>query len=265
MPSAVTTCVLPLWKAFHNGKTSIAAAIALELVRRGHSVHLTTTDPAAHLDLAVTGSIAGLRVSHIDPKAEVARYTRDLLDSIGRNLDAAGRDLLEEDLRSPCTEEVAVFRAFAERVAEGRDGFVVVDTAPTGHTLLLLDAAQSYHREVTRQTSEVPEAVRKLLPRLRDPDYSQVLIITLPQATPVHEAAALQADLRRAGIKPYAWVINQSFLGSGVEDPLLRAHAAQEAAFIRQVQQELAERCALVPWLPQTPADVAALHSMTLA
>jgi arsenite-transporting ATPase len=241
------------------GKTALAAAIACALARRGHAVHLSTTDPAAHVAAAVGGGIAGLTVSRIDPAAEVAQYTAEVLAKAGSQLDAAGRALLEEDLRSPCTEEIAVFRAFAQAVHAGRDGFVVLDTAPTGHTLLLLDAAEAYHREVLRTRGEMPESVAELLPRLRDPDYTRVLIVALPEATPVHEAERLQADLARAGIRPHAWIINQSLAASGTADPLLRRRGACELPYIRRVAEELAPRAALLPWLAETPAGEAGL------
>ena len=164
------------------GKTTVAAAIAAELAHRGHPVHLSTTDPAAHVAAAVDGDIPGLRISRIDPVVEVLKYSAEVLASAGVGLDGEGRALLEEDLRSPCTEEIAVFRAFARTVAEGENGFVILDTAPTGHTLLLLDAAEAYHREVSRALGGGPEAVRQLLPRLRDPDFTRVLLVTLPEA-----------------------------------------------------------------------------------
>jgi arsenite-transporting ATPase len=244
------------------GKTTIAAAIAVALVRRGHAVHLSTTDPAAHVAAALGEEVAGLTVSRIDPPAEVARYTEEVLARAGDKLDAAGRALLEEDLRSPCTEEIAVFRAFAQAVAEGRDGFVVLDTAPTGHTLLLLDAAEAYHREVLRTRGEMPESVVELLPRLRDPAYTLVLIVTLAEATPVHEAERLQADLARAGIKPYAWVINQSLRASGTTDPLLRLRGEYEGPFIRRVTEELSPRVALLPWVARAPIGSAGLAQL---
>ena len=235
------------------GKTTVAAAIATELARRGHRVLLTTTDPAAHVASAVGTPVPGLRLSRIDPAQETRRYAEETLARAGRDLDTQGLALLEEDLKSPCTEEVAVFRAFAQTVAEGGEGFVILDTAPTGHTILLLDAAESYHREVAKAGSELPEAVRNLLPRLRDPSYTRVLITTLAEATPVQEAERLQADLRRAGIEPFAWVINQSFLASGTADPLLLERGRCEAPFVERVQRELATRCALVPWLAEAP------------
>lgn len=241
------------------GKTTLAAAIACALARRGHPVHLSTTDPAAHVAAAVGDGIANLSVSRIDPAAEVAHYTKEVLAKTAGQLDAAGRALLEEDLRSPCTEEIAVFRAFAQAVHAGRDGFVVLDTAPTGHTLLLLDAAEAYHREVLRTRGEMPESVTELLPRLRDPDYTRVLIVTLPEATPVGEAARLQDDLARAGIRPQAWVINQSLAASGTADPLLRQRGMYELPFIRRVADELAPRAALLPWLTEPPVGNAGL------
>ena len=193
------------------GKTTVAAAIAVELARLGHPVHLTTTDPAAHLTMAVGGSTPGLTVSRIDPAAETRAYTEEVLRESGEGLDEKGRALLEEDLRSPCTEEIAVFRAFAQMVDQGNRGFVVIDTAPTGHTLLLLDAANAYHRDVERNLSYIPDSVRRLLPQLRDPEFTKILIVALPEATPVHEATRLQNDLLRAGITPFGWVVNQSF------------------------------------------------------
>ncbi len=176
-----------------------------------------------------------LTVTRIDPVAETRRYTEEVLAAAGAGLDAQGRALLEEDLRSPCTEEIAVFRAFAEAVAQGAGRFVVIDTAPTGHTLLLLDAAESYHREVLRKPSSSPEAVQRLLPRLRDPAYTHILLVTLPEATPIHEAMQLERDLARADIKPMAWVINQSLTTVPVTDPLLRSRQAHERPFLEEL------------------------------
>lgn len=235
------------------GKTTVAAAIAVALAERGHPVILSTTDPAAHVAGTIDGLVPGLTVTRIDPAREVAQYTDEVLEKAGKHLDAGGRAMLEEDLRSPCTEEIAVFRAFARTVDEGKDGFVVLDTAPTGHTILLLDAAEAYHREVSRTQGDMPESVRELLPRLRDRNYTRVLIVTLPEATPVHEAERLQSDLARAGIEPFAWVINQSLLASGTSDPLLAQRGAYEIPFIRRVADVLAPRSALIPWLAEAP------------
>lgn len=244
------------------GKTTVAAAVAVALAKRGHKVHLSTTDPAAHIAAAVDGEIAGISVSRIDPAAEVAAYTEEVVGKARGTLDPSALALLEEDLRSPCTEEIAVFRAFAREVDRGGEGFVVLDTAPTGHTILLLDAAEAYHREVLRTRGEMPEAVTQLLPRLRDPAFTHVLIVTLPEATPVHEAERLQGDLARAGIKPWAWVIEQSLLASGSRDPLLSLRGAYEIPFIRRVADTLAPRCALVPWLAVAPVGVDGLRQL---
>ena len=243
------------------GKTTIAAAIATELARRGHKVHLSTTDPAAHI-AAAAGQIIGMQVSRIDPQAETRAYVQQVMATAGKNLDTNGRALLEEDLRSPCTEEIAVFRAFARTVAQGKDAFVVLDTAPTGHTLLLLDATESYHREIAHKASDMPEEVLQLLPRLRDAEYTRVLVVTLPEATPVHEAAMLQADLRRAKIEPFAWVINQSFAGSGSHDPLLVARGRGEIQYIREVVEKLSKRTVLVPWVAEEPTGPERLQQL---
>lgn len=248
------------------GKTTVAAALALALAERGAKVRLSTTDPAAHLADAVgTGNHAGLTVERIDPKVETAAYVKEVMATQGADMDAENRALLEEDLRSPCTEEIAVFRAFARTVAQGEDEFVVLDTAPTGHTLLLLDATQSYHRELGRQTrtSQQAEDVEKLLPRLRDPEFTKVLLVTLAESTPVHEAAALQADLRRAEIEPHAWIINQSLAASASREPLLAARGRAEIPYIREVVGNNPDKPVhLIPWSPVEPSGKEGLEAL---
>ncbi|MEQ1829987.1 MAG: arsenical pump-driving ATPase, partial [Pirellula sp.] len=245
------------------GKTTVAAAVAVALAERGFTVHLSTTDPAAHIAAAVAGeTLANLSVSRIDPIAETAKYSAEVMSNAGGGLDEQGKSLLAEDLRSPCTEEIAVFRAFADAVAQGSDGFVVLDTAPTGHTVLLLDSALAYHREVTRQSNQMPEAVEQLLPRLRDPDYTRVLIVTLPEATPVHEAASLQRDLRRAEIEPYAWVINQCLSPLTIHDPLLQERQLHEEPYIREVMEKQSHRTVLIPWQIDPPVGKIGLEHL---
>jgi len=229
------------------GKTTLAVRIATRLARAGHRVTLTTTDPAAHVDAAARERPATLQVTRIDPVAETRRYTEEVLATAGQGLDAQGRALLEEDLRSPCTEEIAVFRAFADTVAQGEDQFVVIDTAPTGHTLLLLDAAEAYHREVLRKASGTSDAVQRLLPRLRDPQFTTVLLVTLPEATPIHEAMQLEHDLARANITPFAWIVNQSLTPLHVTDPVLRARRNHEAVHLRELATH-GKRTVLEPW-----------------
>ncbi|SSC71784.1 unnamed protein product [Ciceribacter sp. T2.26MG-112.2] len=226
------------------GKTTVAAAVAVGLAARGHSVHLTTTDPAAHLSFVVgSDAMPGLTVDRIDPEAETERYIEKIMTTKGRDLDEDGKALLREDLASPCTEEVAVFHAFSRVVGEARSSFVVIDTAPTGHTLLLLDATGAYHRQMTRHLDETaPGRMITPLMRLQDPAYTRVLLVTLPETTPVSEAGALQDDLRRAKIEPYGWVVNKSMAITGTRDPLLRARIKGEAAQIERVKRDFARR-----------------------
>lgn len=245
------------------GKTTIAATIALGLVQRGHSVHLSTTDPAAHLAMTLDGERPGLRVDRIDPKVETERYVEKIMKDRGRNLDAAGLALLREDLRSPCTEEVAVFHAFSHIVQEARSAFVVLDTAPTGHTLLLMDATGAYHRQITRQVdTQAPGRLITPLMRLQDPAYTHVVLVTLAETTPVLQASALQDDLRRAGIEPYAWVINKSLLPLGTRDPLLRQRLLGEQKQVDIVRKSLAKDVFFVPWQTTPLVGLAALEEL---
>jgi arsenite-transporting ATPase len=249
------------------GKTTLAAAVAVELARRGLPVHLTTSDPAAHLAETLSetrsGPLANLAVSRIDPQAETERYRRHVLETRGATLDAAGRALLEEDLRSPCTEEIAVFQAFSRIIREAGKKFVVMDTAPTGHTLLLLDATGAYHREVSRQMDAAHMNFTTPMMQLQDPRQTKVLLVTLAETTPVLEAANLQADLRRAGIEPWAWVINNSLAAAAPHAPLLRQRARNEVKEIEAVATRHASRYALVPLLKDEPIGVERLLQLT--
>jgi arsenite-transporting ATPase len=238
------------------GKTTIAAAIAVELAHRGLPVHLTTSDPAAHLSETLDGSLENLTVSRIDPHAETERYREQVLKTKGAQLDAQGRALLEEDLRSPCTEEIAVFQAFSRIIREAGKKFVVMDTAPTGHTLLLLDATGAYHREIARQMGNKGMHFTTPMMQLQDPKQTKVLITTLAETTPVLEAANLQADLRRAGIAPWAWVINNSVAAARPHSPLLRRRACNELIEIEAVASRHASRYAVVPMLKEEPIGV---------
>jgi arsenite-transporting ATPase len=241
------------------GKTTLAAAIAVELAHRGLPVHLTTSDPAAHLTETLIGSLENLTVSRIDPHAETERYRQHVLDTKGTQLDAQGRALLEEDLRSPCTEEIAVFQAFSRIIREAGKKFVVMDTAPTGHTLLLLDATGAYHREVSRQMGDKGMRFTTPMMQLQDVKQTKVLVATLAETTPVLEAANLQADLRRAGIEPWAWIINTSVAAASAKSPLLRQRAANEIREINAVASQHAQRYAVVPLLKDEPVGVTRL------
>ncbi|THF62552.1 arsenical pump-driving ATPase [Pseudothauera rhizosphaerae] len=245
------------------GKTTLAAAVAVEFARRGLAVHLTTSDPAAHLAETLEGSLDALTVSRIDPHAETERYRAEVLATRGGDLDEQGRALLEEDLRSPCTEEIAVFQAFSRIIREAGRSFVVMDTAPTGHTLLLLDAAGAYHREMVRHMdkSGVAHYTTPMM-QLRDPARTRVLIVTLAETTPVLEAARLQHDLRRAGIEPWAWIINNSLAAAQPASPLLARRAAAELAQIDTVRREHARRLALVPLQAVEPVGVDRLAAL---
>ena len=248
------------------GKTTVAAALALGLVARGKTVHLSTTDPAAHLTQTLGAQVPGLQVSRIDPKVETQNYIAKIMAAKGPALDANEKALLLEDLQSPCTEEVAVFHAFSHIVAQARSSFVVLDTAPTGHSLLLMDAAGAYHRQMLSSYEQHTGTSTKIitpLMRLQDADYTRIILVTLPEATPVLQAAALQEDLRRAKIEPFAWVMNRSVLAAGTQDPLLLARLNGEVQQMKKIQQGLAKKIIVIPFLTTPPVGLQALREIS--
>jgi arsenite-transporting ATPase len=229
------------------GKTTIAAAIAMGLSARGRKVHLTTTDPAAHLKFVIDES-SGITMSHIDEHAELKKYQEEVLSKARETMSDEDIAYVEEDLRSPCTQEIAVFRAFAEVVEKAEDQTVVIDTAPTGHTLLLLDSTQSYNHEIKRSQGDIPESAKKLLPRLRNAGETEVIIVTLAEATPVYEAMRLEEDLKRAGIAAKWWVINSSLYHTATTNKMLSAKASNEIEWINKVDKHANGKFAVIAW-----------------
>ncbi|MDF2591449.1 MAG: arsA [Clostridia bacterium] len=232
------------------GKTTIAAAIALGLAKKGKKVHLTTTDPAAHLKLVIDESY-GITISHIDEREELEKYKETVLSKARETMGDDDLAYIEEDLRSPCTQEIAVFRAFAEIVERSENEVVVIDTAPTGHTLLLLDSTQSYHKEIERSQGDIPESVSKLLPKLRNELVTEVIIVTLAEATPVYEALRLRDDLDRAGIHSKWWVINSSFYAANTTNDILKVKASNEVQWINKVNEISKGNFAIIEWTPE--------------
>jgi len=231
------------------GKTTIAAAIALGLSDKGKKVHLTTTDPAAHLKYVIAET-EGISMSHIDEQAELKKYQEEVLSKARETMSDDDLAYVEEDLRSPCTQEIAVFRAFAEIVEKAENEVVVIDTAPTGHTLLLLESTQSYNQEIERSKGDIPESAKKLLPRLHNADETEVIIVTLPEATPVYEAMRLEEDLRRAGINNKWWIINSSLYQTGTTNQMLSAKASNEIEWMNKVDAHANGNFAVIPWNP---------------
>ena len=228
------------------GKTTIAA-IALGLSKKGRKVHLTTTDPAAHLKFVINES-SGITISHIDEQAELKKYQDEVLSKARETMSEDDIAYVEEDLRSPCTQEIAVFRAFAEIVEKAESEVVVIDTAPTGHTLLLLDSTQSYNKEIKRSQGDIPESAKKLLPRLRNNNETEVIIVTLAEATPVYEALRLEEDLKRANIATKWWVINSSLYHTGTTNKMLSAKASNEIEWINKVDAHANGKFAVISW-----------------
>ena len=236
------------------GKTIAASAIAVLLAKKGFEVLLTTTDPAAHLQdfIEQLGELpATLTVERIDPKVETQRYTEKILEHKGQGQSEEAKKLILEDLKSPCTEEVAVFHAFSKAISMAKRKFVIMDTAPTGHTLLLLDTAGSYHRDIMRNNINAGR-LRTPYMSLQDQTLSKIILVSLPETTPMREAGALQDDLKRAGINPYAWLINQSLsMLDSISDPLLRSRASAETKVIETIKSNYSARTFGIPFIAE--------------
>ena len=231
------------------GKTTVAVQITQKLVAQHKTVHLATTDPADHLDFFKTDDPA-VTISHIDEQQVLQDYQAEVLAVARQTMKSADVDYVAEDLRSPCTQEIAVFRAFANIVAQNDSDVVVIDTAPTGHTLLLLDSTQSYAKEVQRTAGDVPQAIIELLPRLQDSAQTEIVMVTLPETTPVYESMRLNEDLKRAKIAHTWWLVNQSMLATQTTHPCLQARAQNEVEWIEKVKAISADHFAVEQWQP---------------
>ena len=231
------------------GKTTIASNIASALAKKGHKVVLSTTDPASHLEY-ISKTNENLSIERIDPKRETQKHIDEVIALNKSKLSNEDMALLKEELSTPCIEEIAVFKAFAKTVSKAKDSFVVLDTAPTGHTLLLLDASQAYHKEVLKNKNDaIEKELIELLPLIKDKKYTKIILVTLPEATPTHEAKDLQEDLKRAGIKPYSWIINRSFALTNSSNNLLCQKALNEIKYIKEIKDSLSSKILIKPWL----------------
>lgn len=231
------------------GKTTIAAAITLGLAKKGRKVHLTTTDPAGHLNFVINES-CGITMSRIDEKKELEKYQNEVLSKARKTMSEEDLAYVKEDLKSPCTQEIAVFRAFADIVDKAEDQTVVIDTAPTGHTLLLLESTESYNQQIKNSHGEIQESERKLLPRLHNAAETEVLIVTLAEDTPVYEAMRLEEDLKRTGIMTKWWIINSSLYKTNTTNKMLAAKASNEVKWINKVDMHSKGMFAVIPWSP---------------
>ncbi|MFG3613365.1 arsenical pump-driving ATPase [Rummeliibacillus stabekisii] len=245
------------------GKTTVATLVALGLAEKGEHVHLTTTDPAAHIKWVLgENKPETLTISNIDPTTVLESYKKEVLQKASESMDEDGLAFVREDLESPCTEEIAVFRAFADVIESHPNEIIVIDTAPTGHTLLLLDSSESYHKEINRSSGDVPIAVKHLLPTLRDETKTSILITTLPEATPIYEAERLQQDLKRAGLHVSHWIVNQSFRDVKTEHPLLSQKAKHESKWLEKVDSLSNHQTVLIPWSLVEPTGLDGLHTL---
>jgi arsenite-transporting ATPase len=226
----------------------------VELAKKGLKVHLTTTDPANHLHYVAKENM-NITLSNIDEEKELAKYREEVLAKAGESMCESDLAYIEEDLKSPCTQEIAVFRAFAEIVNKAENEVVVIDTAPTGHTLLLLDSTLSYHKEVLRTKGEIPLSVQRLLPRLRDEKETEVVIVTLPEATPVYEALRLKADLKRAGINNKWWAVNQCLSLVETSSSILKARSDSEKKWLSEIDKISVSNYVCIPWLREVTVD----------
>jgi arsenite-transporting ATPase len=129
--------------------------------------------------------------------------------------------------------------------------------------MLLMDATGAYHHQMMRELEGHGSAhlVTPLM-RLQDPNYTKIILVTLPETTPVLQAKVLQDDLRRASIEPFAWVINKSILAADTQDPLLQARLAVEAQQMAKVENGLAKKTYVLPWLARPPIGVEALGKL---
>ena len=237
------------------GKTTLAVAAALTAAREGYRTLLATTDPAAHIgnvlecpvddEPAPVPGVPGLFAARIDPRRETERYKASVLADARARYTSETVARLGEELNSPCTEEVAVFRRFLADLLTGEYPVVVFDTAPTGHTMRLLDLPLSYSQQlaVKAQGSEESAAVdreesarfQQALALLRDPARTTFSFVVYPEATPITEAATASADLRAIGIPTSLVVVNQVLPEEACVHPLFRSRFQMQQRHLAEV------------------------------
>jgi arsenite-transporting ATPase len=265
------------------GKTVSSCLTAVWLARQGLRTLLLTTDPAAHLG-DVLGIPVGdeparvegqthLWVAKIDPKAAAETYkARILANARQRGRPEAAIRVMAEELESPCTEEIAAFDRFIDYASQEGWEVVVFDTAPTGHTLRLLELPIDWSKQLDVKVfasvdTEAADDVAKrrfqqVIEMMRDGDRSTFAFVMYPESTPVLEAYRAAEELRTAGIEPGLTVANFVIPPDQADNPFVRARRAMQAVHLQDIQARFPVPMIEIPLLPDEIRGMSALEAI---
>ncbi len=254
------------------GKTVASCTTAVWLARQGYKTLLLTTDPAAHLgdvlgvpvgdSIAPVDGVPNLWATRIDPKAAGEAYKiRILADARRRGRPESALKVMREELNSPCTEEIAAFDLFIEYASQADWEAVVFDTAPTGHTLRMLELPVEWSKQLDVKVFASVDTVAAddvakqhfsaVIDMMRDPDSSTFAYVMYPEATPIIEAYRASEELRTLGIQPGLVVANLVLPPDQCTTPFSRARRAMQEQYLEQIAARFPVPVLQIPLLPQ--------------
>ena len=254
------------------GKTVASCVTAVWLARQGYRTLLLTTDPAAHLgdvlgepvgnEPAPLAELLSLWAAKIDPKKTADAYKKRILDDAReRGRPEASIRVMAEELDSPCTEEIAAFDRFIEYASEGEWDAIVFDTAPTGHTLRLLELPVEWSKQLdVKVFSSVDTAVADdmakqrfagVIDMMRDPERSTFAFVMYPEATPIIEAYRASQELATLEIPTGLVVANLVIPPEQANTPFTRARRAMQERYLAEIQERFAVPVLTLPLLPR--------------
>ena len=265
------------------GKTVASCVTAVWLAQQGYKTLLLTTDPAAHLgdvldtpvgdEIAAVAGQPDLWAVKIDPKTAAETYkARILEDARKRGRPESAIAVMEEELNSPCTEEMAAFDKFIEYASQPDWQAVVFDTAPTGHTLRLLELPIDWSKQIdvkvfaSVDASAADDVAKKrfaqVIDMMRDQEQSTFAFVMYPEATPILEAWRAARELETVGIRPSLVVANFVIPPERASTPFVRARRAMQEKYLAEIGERFGLPLVQIPLLPREVKGVAMLSRL---
>lgn len=265
------------------GKTVASCITAVWLAQQGYKTLLLTTDPAAHLgdvldspvgdEIAPVAGQPNLWAVNIDPKAAAETYkARILEDARRRGRPESAIAVMEEELNSPCTEEMAAFDKFIEYASLDEWQAVIFDTAPTGHTLRLLELPVDWSKQLdvkifasvdaSAADDVAKQRFAKVIDMMRDPQQSTFAFVMYPEATPILEAWRAARELGTVGIQPGLVVANQVIPPHEADTPFTQARRSMQEKYLSDIAGRFGLPLVQIPLLPREIKGLAMLAEL---
>jgi arsenite-transporting ATPase len=265
------------------GKTSMACITAVETARKGYKTLLMTTDPASHIgevlsvrvgdDISKVDGVENLYAVKIDQKKATEEYKNSILLDANEKFDENTVKAMEEELNSPCTEEMAAFQKFIEYVNLEDFEVIVFDTAPTGHTLRLLELPMDWSKqiqlkagqsaEITEEDKKQKELFDKVIRMMKDKEMTTFAFVMYPEKTPIVEAYRASKELETVGIETQMIIANLIIPEEQAVTPFFKNRRKMQFKYLEEIKDKFQN--VLMLKVPMFEKEIKGINMLTSA